>query len=442
MDWRLHSALPGIAWPAIPSPQGAAVLALLYQLEQSQWLAPARLQEMQMRQLSLVLRHAYEHVPYYRNRWGAGSHALSDLPLLTRHELVDNYDRLKSESIPREHGNVAEARTSGSTGTPVRLLKTRFLQLLWNAITLRDHRWHRRDLSTTFAAIRMARTGEHESWGPATAGLVQTGRSFTLDVRADIDAQLEWLQRLRPSYLLTYPSNASALAAAALDRKLEMHRLREVRTMGELLTPEIRQACHDAWGTPLVDLYSAEEVGYVALQCPDSEHYHVQSEALLVEVLDDRGEPAPPGETGRLVVTDLHNFAMPLIRYDIGDYAEVGAPCRCGRGLPVLRRIVGRARNMLVAADGRRYWPTFGQRSFFEIAPGLRQHQFVQTAPDFVEARLVVSGVLTDSQSQALRALIESKLPAGMRVGIVQVESLARGAGGKYEDFVSEVARS
>ena len=135
--------------------------------------------------------------------------------------------------------------------------------------------------------------------------------------------------------------------------------LREVRTLGEASTPDLRALCREAWGVPLVDVYSAEEVGYIALQCPEHEHYHVQAESVLVEILDERGAPAPPGETGRVVVTDLHNFAMPLVRYEIGDYAEVGEPCACGRGLPVLRRIVGRVRNMLrdaraASATGRR----------------------------------------------------------------------------------------
>ena len=76
-----------------------------------------------------------------------------------------------------------------------------------------------------------------------------------------------------------------------------------------------------------------------------------------MEVLDNHGRPCKEGETGRVVLTDLHNFTMPLIRYEIGDYAEVGPPCACGRGLPVLARILGRSRNMLTLPAGDRIWP-------------------------------------------------------------------------------------
>ena len=89
-------------------------------------------------------------------------------------------------------------------------------------------------------------------------------------------------------------------------------------------------------------MYTCQEAGYLALQCPDYPHFHVQSENVLLEVVDDVGQPCGPGEVGRVLITSLNNFATPLIRYELGDYAEVGAPCPCGRGLPVLKRIMGR----------------------------------------------------------------------------------------------------
>jgi phenylacetate-CoA ligase len=90
-------------------------------------------------------------------------------------------------------------------------------------------------------------------------------------------------------------------------------------------------------------VYSSDEAGYIALQCPEGEHYHVQSESLLLEVLDAAGSACMPGQVGRVIVTTLNNFAMPLVRYDTGGDAEVGPPCACGRGLPVLRSLVERA---------------------------------------------------------------------------------------------------
>jgi phenylacetate-CoA ligase len=132
---------------------------------------------------------------------------------------------------------------------------------------------------------------------------------------------------------------------------------------------------------------------------------------------------------------------MPLIRYDIGDFAEVGPPCGCGRTLPVVTRIMGRARHMLTTPDGARYWPFFGTTRFGDIGP-IRQYQFAQVAPDAIEARLVVDRPLTPDEEDALRRRILSRLPWPFRIDLVRRERIDRGPGDKYEDFRSEMGRA
>lgn len=424
------------------------MLALQFQLERSQWLAPEALRELQLRQLEALLRHAHETVPYYRERWRGrydprrplSPNAFSDLPVLTRSELQASFDALKSDRTPPDHARVAESRTSGSTGTPVRVLKTGLVQLLWQAIVLREHHWFQRDLGGKLAAIRQGvADGVADGWGPATDGVYRTGRSTTLSIRTDVATQLRWLQTQQPDYLLTYPSNVAELAKTSMARRTPIPRLREVRTFGEILTPEVRELCRKAWNAPVTDAYSSDEAGYLALQCPESGQYHVMSESALVEIIDENGVPCGPGEVGRVVVTPLHNFAMPLVRYELADYAEVGKACPCGRGLPVLERIVGRVRNMLVAADGRRYWPTFGSAGLAGLAPVLQQ-QLVQISLEAIEVRLVTARPLTPAEEGRLRGHILSKLPAPFEIRFSYHDNLPRGSGGKFEDFVSQVA--
>ena len=442
--------MPGVAWPAIPGSEGATAFALQFQLERSQWLAPDEMRELQYRQLETLLRHAYATVPYYRSRWGSQyqpdaaltPERFARLPLLVRRDLQQNFDALKSTAIPPAHGQVTITRSSGSTGAPVQVLKTTLGEIMWRAQMLRDHRWHRRDLTGKLAATRhRVPEVETEGWGPATDAVLTMGRSATLPINTDVDTQLDWLERQQPDYLLTYPSNAGELAKRALARDLRLPRLREVRTMGELLDPEVRELCRQAWGVRVTDAYSSEEIGCMALQCSDYEHYHIQSEGVLLEVLDGSGRQCGPGEAGRVVVTSLHNFAMPLVRYELGDYAEAGPQCGCGRGLPVLARIMGRVRNVLVLADGRRYWPNFGSRSLTKIAPVL-QHQFVQKAYDVIEARLVVAQTLTPLQEEELRRHLLSRLPAPFEIRFAYVDGIPRSAGGKFEDFMSEVVQT
>jgi len=437
---ELASAISGLLWPAVPSPAGAAVLALLFQLDRSQWLAAESLRELQGRQLESLLRHAALTVPYYRERWaGIGIANFFKLPILKRADLQENFESLKSTELPRSHGAAVQTSTSGSTGAPVHVLKTGLTQLFWRAFTLRDHLWQRRDFSGKLATIRHGiSSGEHRNWGGATGDLIKTGAVALLHIGADIDEQLRWLALHRPAYLMTYPSNVAELASSALAQGIKLPGLRQVRTLGEVLTPEVRELCRVAWDVPVTDVYSSDEIGYLALQCPAGDEYHVQSEGVLLEVLDEEDRPCLPGQVGRVVVTDLHNFATPLVRYELGDYAEPGASCACGRGLPVLRRIMGRTRNILLAPDGKRYWPFFGTRSFAKIAPVLQQ-QFVQKSRDLVEARLVTAAPLTQEQEQELRSHIASRLPPGFSVTITRIAEIPRSAGGKFEDFISEV---
>jgi phenylacetate-CoA ligase len=400
-----------------------------------------------MRQLEALVRHAAANVPFYAARlrtvFDAGgrfsSGAYARLPLLTRAELQSNFDALASRQVPPSHGRMASVRTSGSTGQPVQVIKTELAQRMWEAMLLREHRWFDRDLNGKLAVIRQGvKEVEADGWGPISPEVVRTGRVVTLPISRDVASQLAWLERQQPDYLLTYPSNVAELARLAIARGVQLPRLREVRTFGELLPTETRELCRQAWSTQAVDVYSSVETGYLALQCPAAGHYHVQAEGVFLEVLDGNGSPCAPGETGRIVVTPLHNFAMPLLRYDIADYATVGARCPCGRGLPVLQRIVGRVRNMLVTADGKRYWPTLGTRAVADAAP-IRQYQLVQKAFDRIEVRLVAAQRLDTAQEEKVCALLQSRLPAGFQFSFVYCDVIAAGAGGKFEDFISEV---
>ncbi len=453
---HLHSRLPEVAWPALPRADGAAKLALLAQLEESQWWPEAELRRHQYRQLRELVVHAWRTVPFYRDRLAAAGitpqtelapELWQRLPVLARRELQTAGTALASNRVPPEHGKSIELSSSGSTGMPVTVLWTSQMSRMWGVQTLRNHLWHGRDFGAKFAAIRRLKSEKGRGagglssprWGNWADGLVDTGPIVALDIGAEAARQIDWLRKQDAAYFLTYPSNLAALLALPGGRSNRPDGLRQVQTMAEILPPELRQACAEIWGVPVIDMYTAQETGYIALQCPDHPHYHVLSESVLVEILDDSGRACTPGEVGRVVVTPLHGFAMPLLRYELGDYAEVGEPCPCGRGLPVLRRIVGRVRNTLIGPNGARYWPAFGSRAFARLAP-IVQHQFVQKSPDLLEARLVTARPLEPGEEEALRRHLLTALPPGFRVEFAYPTSIPRSAGGKFEDFISEVA--
>jgi phenylacetate-CoA ligase len=445
----LRSSASGMVWPAILDPAGAGMLALQYQLEQSQWWTEAELERWQMRQIQVLLRYVRHALPFWRERLDrAGcdpereltSDLLRLLPVMTRADIQAGGDALRSPSAPADHGKLLQRQSSGSTGEPIVTFGTELTQFFWNALLVREHLWHQRDFSGKLAAIRSkTENASLANWGPAVSAVWETGPMAVLDLSIDLDEQLDWLRRENPDYVLSYATNVHALALRSMELGFRLPRLREVRTYGEALRPDLREAVRKAWDVPLVDCYSCEELGYIALQCPACEHYHVQSEALFVEVLDKEGRTCGPGEIGRVVVTALHNFAMPLIRYANGDYAEVGGPCACGRGLPVLTRILGRQRNMVRLPDGTTHWPSFPSEAWIDVAP-IRQVQVIQHTIDHLEVRCVSPREFTDHERARLTTVFQECVGYRFRITLTRVAAIERSPSLKYEDFVSYVA--
>lgn len=450
---QMRSALAGIAWPALLKGQAAQLAATLYQLEQSQWWSPEELAQVQRPQQLALLTHALQTAPYYRQRYaalGLGTEAerlleaWASLPILTRTDIQEAGQALRSTTIPTAHEPVTVVQTSGSTGHPVQVWTTGLTQFFWQAFTIREHLWQRRDLSGKLVAIRPDRQKvpggmTAASWGSPMDLLFTTGPAALLHSSTAIDAQVSWLQEQQPTYLLSLPTNLQALAEACRAGGITLPSLRQVRSYGETLRPALRQQLQETWGVPASDVYSAQEVGYIALQCPDAEHAHLQSEHLVIEILDEAGQPCGPSTIGRVVLTTLMNFASPLIRYALGDYVEVGPPCACGRGLPVIRRVLGRERNLIVLPDGRRHWPSFPEHEWMPIAP-IRQLQLVQKTPERIEARIVAPRTLTEPEQVRLTNVLNASLGYPFLFTFTYHEALARGKNGKFEDFVSEVS--
>jgi len=447
----IESGIDGVAWPPLAAGLPASLASLMNQLEETQWLPDSEIVQHQHQQLVRLATHAAQHSPHFRKRLqsvGAQPSRLStmeglrSIPVASRRDLQSAGGNLFCRELPQSHQPVGETRTSGSTGEPVTIRRTAVNHLFWMANILREHVWQQRDFLGKLAIIRAnypARDSENQdSWGAPVNLFFRTGTSHALKITTDVGQQAEWLEKLNPDYLLTYPTNLTAL----IQHGVKLPRLRQLRSMGETLTTEIRQATRDALGVEIADTYSSQEVGTIALQCPESGLYHVMSETMIVEILDEHDLPCPPGQIGRVVITDLHNFATPLVRYDIGDYAEAGPACPCGRGLPTLKRVVGRERNMLLLPDGSRHWPLVGAHYYRDIAP-IRQYQVIQRKPDLIEVRLVTDSPLTQEQETQLKALIHEWMEFPFKLQFVYFPGeIPRGRSGKFEEFICEIGPS
>ena len=429
--------------------EAGLVAALAGQLEKSQWLPAGELARLQHRQLVAVARHAALQSPHFARRLRSAGlepedlgtpEGLRRLPPLARRELQRAGPDLLCAQVPPAHLPLAEYSSSGSTGEPVSLRRTELNRIDWQALTMRVHAWHGTGPDMRLCALRAKLPGviERPDWGPPSAFMLRTGAMLGIPNNLAIARQAELIAAFRPDILLVYPSNLDGLIRHA-EAGGPRFAPRIIRTIGETMPESLRGEAEALWGCRVFDCYSSEEVGYIALQCPDGTGYHMMAEMLIVEIVGADGEPCAPGGIGRVLVTDLRNFATPLIRYELGDHAEMGEPCACGRGLPVIRRVVGRERNLILMPDGSRHWPLTGRSQYRSVAPVV-QYQMIQQEWERIEVRLVVEEVLTADQEAALKAMMRKALGHDFALDFVYFDNgLPRGANGKLEEFICRV---
>ncbi len=448
------SKLP-LVWPPFATDPAAPIARWATGLGSSQTWSAQRLLVGQQQQLQALARWAQASTPFYRDhaRWRGPLQKLvaatpanfadrwRDLPIVAKADLRLQGPRFNSVRLPPGEEPADALRTSGSTGMPVEIKRSATARRMWQALTLREAYWQGRDLGARLGVARyLSKTRRGESgevfpnWGPPFTPLHATGPRAVIHVGHSLDILDRWLEAARPQILLTYPS----VLAGLMDRRegRPPPGLVEASLISEPVSDALAERLKQDWSTKATQAYSAIDGGYLALQC-ELGRLHVQSEAVYVELLRDDDQPCSPGETGRVVLTPLHNFATPLLRYSIGDYATAGGSCACGREHPVIDRVLGRERNLVRRPDGSVGWPE-GMGAVRKVA-AVQQAQFVQTALDHVDVRVKLSRPLREGEHETLVGIVRRVLGYPFDVGIVEVQEVERGPTGKFEEFVSRL---
>jgi phenylacetate-CoA ligase len=425
------------------------------QLLENEWLPRPQIAAQQFIKLRALLQFAEQQCPFYTDRirsCGLNPTEMKSLddfgrmPLLTRTDLQDNFDFMRARTLPKDTREAGEIMTTGSTASPVKVLLTSKSVAFWNACCMRDFIWSDLDPRGKLLSLRyfpkMPQTAQtpqgHESpdWGPPITYLFSTGPCFLMDVCMDLENQLALLLRTDPDYILTYPTNLELLGQVLSQSGQKLTRLKQICTIGEVLPDVVRQNIGSLFSTHVWDLYSAREVGYIASQCPGGFGYHVHDENVLVEVLDDDGHPCIAGQPGKVVVTSLMNYGLPLIRYEIGDYAvTIEGPCPCGRNLSRLSHIIGRQRGQLIRPDGRIMFSHY-LNSGIRKAGAIRQFQVIQHERDRIEVIIVPMPGFGAEQERRIFETFQSEFGCPIRVTVTCVPYIERAPGGKYLDFV------
>ncbi len=426
-------------------------LRYYYQLRNTQWLSPEAIRELQETRLRLMIKHAYRHVPYYRellDRHGIDPEdvrTLDDLrriPMLTKDDIRKNlhFDLMSDAS---DKGQMLPVTTSGSTGEPLTLYaeKTQ-LEMRW-ATTLRNIEW------TGYRfGDRQVRLW-HSTLGMSSFQAIKerldaffTRRKFFPAFQMNeetIGDYIEFLRQKRPVLIDGYAEAFNLIAYYLKGHNVDGIRPKGLVSSAQTLSQESREVIEQAFHAKVFDKYGSREFSGIAHECEAHAGHHVNAESYIVEIIRD-GRPAAPGETGEVVVTDLTNYCVPLIRYALGDLATAAAgPCPCGRGLPLIGEIQGRVQAIIIGTNGCFLPGTFFAHLLKDYGHILKQFQVVQERLGAIAFNVVKGPRFSDAELEKILALFRGHLGEDMEIEVHFVDSIALVRTGKHRHSVSRL---
>lgn len=420
------------------------VLRYKKEFESSQFLTREQLEALSFSRLKVMLEYAYNHVEFYRNRFDDhGVHPshvqqpsdLTSVPILEKRDIQNHLNEMVSQKYSVR--DLVLDRTGGSTGTPIEFYYNTQRQHSRQAATWRHNGsidWH---IGNKTAVL----------WGASRdmpdIRLKQKLRNYLISRKLffntagfqpdEMAAFNQQLKKFRPKVILAYANSLGLFANYLQNQGITAYAPQAIVTSAEMLTPDNRQLIEEVFGAPVYNRYGSREFSVIASECLERDGLHVMQEGLYLEIMKD-GRHVKPGEVGELFVTDLLNFAMPLVRYRIGDAASwKQGDCRCGRGLARLTNIAGRTTDFLVGYDGRLCSGAVLTVAMVAQRPSLGQIQLEQNERGRVICRMAPKhGQATDEDRNFLTEQVHSYLGQGTSIEFDIVSRIEHEPSGKY----------
>jgi phenylacetate-CoA ligase len=431
-------------WPGVASRASAALRAVANRTPRSR----SELESLRDRLLRRLIAHAAESVPFYRSLMKEhgvracdirGAADLCALPITSKRDIqrAGPHDGL---AVGIDPSRLIERRTTGSTGQPLCIRRT------WlEERTLGAYRWralHALGASPSDRFVEIEEPlPEDSSDGTGLHGALQKlgrYRQLRIDALQAPEAILEEIAGFEPHVIAGYAGVVARVARAATAARAYSARPRVVVVHSDTLTPQMRAAIEAGFGAPVYQIY---DCNVVAWECVETGGLHTGDDTAIVEVLTPEGRPAAPGETGEVLLTALHSFAMPFIRYRIGDVVVQGDdPCACGSPFGSIRAVQGRMFDYFPLADGRTIHPYELVNILGETAGWIAEYRLLQARKDLVELRFVADELPTGEQLGILREALRRCLGPQVELRMEQSEGFESEAGAKLRVCRSLVA--
>lgn len=416
----------------------------LERLQSSQWLSAAELTTLQLQRLADVVARAWRDVPFYGRVWPRSPDisSLADLrsvPILTKAAVRGAGTDLLSRSF--QPSQLLGSKTGGSTGTSLQLWFSFGTQQRRNAAAMRSDGWAGWRPGYWTGAL-WGNPHYPRTWRARLRNALRDRIVYLDTMRMDETSMTTFLAELRrrqPAALFGHAHSLFILAEFVRARQLEAPPVRGIVSTSMMLLEHERRAIETAFGCPVYDRYGCEEVGLIAAECDRHLGLHVNAEHVVVEIVRDDGAPAAPGEVGRVIVTDLVNPAMPLIRYEVGDLASWAIDsCSCGRGAPMIAGITGRIADAFVREDGSLIAGVSLVERTLTAIPGLAQLQLVQHSPSRLTANVVPDAAYVARSGDLLREELVRAFGHPLQIDVRVLASLPIERNGKYRFAIRE----
>lgn len=423
------------------------------QLLRTQFDPPEVIRRRQWDQVQGIIAHAYASTTFYKDRFDAlglqpdGLRTWEDfarIPVLTKADLRSYGDAMISSEY--RDAPLHRKKTSGSTGVAVEVFVDEAAQQFKRGCTLRSDEWSGWRLGERIAAI-WGNPQIRTDWrGRLRRALLERHYVYLDTLKMDetaIDSFIDVLVRTPPSLLFGH-AHSLHLVAAYLQAKRPNVRIcpRGIISTCMVLHDWERRTIEEVFQCRVTNRYGCEEVSLIACECERHEGLHINADGIYLEVLHADGTPCVPGEPGMIVVTDLVNRAMPIIRYQVGDMGVLSdRQCPCGRGLPLLEKVEGRVADYVVTPRGELISGISLTENFAVMVPGIAQLQIVQEEVDRFVFRIVCGPDFGETSLATIARLVAERFGPGVRYECEFVDRIPQEPSGKYRFCISKVKK-
>ncbi|HSM23846.1 MAG TPA: hypothetical protein VK856_03195 [Anaerolineaceae bacterium] len=437
---------------------GRKILSSLNELNRTQWLSKAELMDLQREKLKHLLEYAYQFVPYYQRIFDqAGFHpddinhdptAFNKLPILTKSLIRENYSELQTTE-PKHRKQLSIVTTSGSSGQPLSFLQDNAYRDNVTADIQRHLGWAGWKMGQLHAYLWGSNFEETTAHSLRTKLIDWEWNRFLTNAYTLTEEKMaafaEQVKRQNPRILFGYASSLLWFAQYVRKQPELSITFDGIISSAEVLPEEFRQVIEETFKCKVLNRYGTKELGGIACECEVQNGLHVSTENNLVEILKD-GNPAQPGESGSIIVTNLNNRGMPFIRYSIGDEAswKDDKKCICGRSSPRLKSVEGRIVEKFITRDGRASWAGFAGDGYSSLLaqPSIKQFQIIQESLDKITIRLVKDGEIPHSILQRLESAFQKAFGEDISVEFDFPDHIAVLPSGKHQYAISKINHS